>query len=234
MIGVDHIWIYVNEKFDLTSLPQRPYVTYVPGDFKPQEHRFYKFKIFEPFFWQAEVQGECILRARQLDFDWMILTDVDEFIQVSSPGLKEYLDRVPNQDAIGGVQMNSIPYGTNMNFNNSKQKHPLSTMEDTLFADYVWRNKIDPGKAQVARWKNIVKPWNVNSHDVHYIMSGRPTVSVNANDLRINHYKMANSRVFQSKPQDLVVDSYIQETFGDRLVEALRDVKNFTRSAAPR
>jgi hypothetical protein len=100
MNGVAHIWICVSKFFDPTHATEA-ICCMRPGRFPTKRTPFLKSKS-GTFFFQTEMQGECVLRARQLDFDWMTLAHVDQFIQVSSPGLKEHLDRVPDQGAIGG------------------------------------------------------------------------------------------------------------------------------------
>jgi hypothetical protein len=240
MIGVDHIWLYINEEYNLTALPKRDYVTYVPNNFDLYEHMdHYQGGQRRAHYFQAFVQQECILKARQFNLDWVALTDVDEFIQVgvgntsaaTGPVLKDYLNSIPiaDQQRIGGLTMNSIPYGTNSN-----AKHPSTQKFETMVFDYVWRNKKDPNQVKFARWKNIVKPWNINGYSIHYIKDGKPGVKKAANTLRINHYKKADTRVFQQSPNDLVVDSYLHDNYGDRIVEALKDVKEFTRNQIPR
>lgn len=56
-----------------------------------------------------------------------------------------------------------------------------------------------------------------------------------ANTLRINHFKLADNKVFQSGQGagELVVDLYLHDAFGDRIVEALKDVMEFTRNLIP-
>jgi hypothetical protein len=81
----------------------------------------------------------------------------------------------------------------------------------------------------------IVKPWNIDYHNVHYIKGGKLGVRKPANTLRINNCKRADTRVFQQGPPGgLVVDSYSHDTFGDRIVEALKDAKQFTLNQIPR
>jgi hypothetical protein len=235
MIGVDHIWIHINEEYNLSSLPQKSYITYVPNNYQIWDHKAHFRRKPQPkdtmfHFFQTPTQLECIYRARQANLDWLILTDVDEFVTLSNVTdptgaiLKQYLDTVPNQDSIGGLQMNSEPYGYN-----KKRKDPPTDKREALVFDYVWRRYQNPGTRKMARYKHIVRPFHVEYNDVHYVRGGLRQVEVNANVLRINHYKTSYRKVFQTNPPGLAIDTYMQDTFGARLVEALKGTKNFTR-----
>jgi hypothetical protein len=58
--------------------------------------------------------------------------------------------------------------------------YPSTNRLEAAVFEYVWRHSDDPGKRKFARWKNIVKPFNVDYNAVHYIEAGKPAVSINA------------------------------------------------------
>jgi hypothetical protein len=87
MIEADHIWVDMNEECNLTALPKRDHVTYMPNSFDIYEHGDHyqgglPRKHPNSHYFQAPVNQECMLKIRQFNLDWVALTDVDEFIQV--------------------------------------------------------------------------------------------------------------------------------------------------------
>jgi hypothetical protein len=104
----------------------------------------------------------------------------------TSPVLKDYLNSIPiaDQQKIGALTMNSIPYdGTNMKCHHQQNstldtKHPSTDKSKTMVFIFDG-TKISEPSPEYARWKNIVKPWNVDYHYVHYIKEGKPQVSGN-------------------------------------------------------
>jgi hypothetical protein len=228
LIGIQHFWIYVNEPWDnLRHLPQRPYVTYVPYDYNDYwdahvaaEGHFNP----GPHFMQEPFQMQCLYRAKKNKLDWVTTTDVDEYIRVLSPHsttpnnitvspLQHLLDSIANGHEIGGLIMNSIPFGSNQLMNKTNT---------TLVLDHVWRNQLNPENVKWGRWKLIYKPQNVWDVGIHYVHMGGQTQRLNvASQAYIQHYKNADNGVFQSIPEELVMDTELRDQYRDRVLVAM-------------
>ena len=156
IIGVDHTWIYVDSDWDENKQPDRPYLSWVPYNFDIETFNFTD----RPWTEQNELfrvtsQVECLLRARRMGMEWIIFTDIDEYVQVVDNStifgddqhiLKHLLNTYykDERDKIGGLVMNSIPFGNNLEI----EKKPTKT----LMIDHVYRNKINPKLAKWIRW----------------------------------------------------------------------------------
>jgi hypothetical protein len=136
LIGVDHLWVYINEPWNTSwSLPQRPYVTYVPYNDNWDELRHgLKRSMFDYAYFQEAHNNECLFRGRQYGVEWMVMLDVDEYIHIENPFyanrtgpiLKEYLTAVDNKANTG--DLNQGPTTTHTasagDLNNSFQTLP--------------------------------------------------------------------------------------------------------------
>ena len=233
LIGVDHAWIYINSEWDQGKQSDKPYISWIPYNHNIKAYNFTDRPWTQRSeFFRVTSQVECVLRARRMGVEWVIFTDIDEYVQINdnetsiddsgvpiSP-LKKLLQTYykEEKDAIGGLVMNSIPFGNNL----SEEKTP----EKQLFIDHVYRNKINPTNVKWTRWKQIVNPQNVHNYAIHWLGGGDvlKEIRLDANRVRINHYKEVNKGVgvFQTeKASDLVRDATLAETYHDQLMVAL-------------
>ncbi len=235
LIGVDHTWIYINSDWDTEKHSERPYISWIPYNLDIGTNKF----IDEPWtqgghFFRTTSQVECLLRARRMGIDWVIFTDIDEYIQVvenitisaesnihSQPILKHFLDTYYKDERkdIGGLVMNSIPFGNNLEV----EKNP----DKVLLIDHVYRNKINPKEAKWIRWKQIVNPQNVHNYALHWLGGGRSLKEIrfDADRVRINHYKDVDKGigVFRSdNANDLIEDRILTDSYHTRLMNALK------------
>lgn len=234
LIGVDHAWIYINSEWDQGKQPDKPYISWIPYNHNIKSYNFTDRPWTQRSeFFRVTSQVECVLRARRMGVEWVIFTDIDhEYVQINDnetsihdsgvpiPPLKKLLQTYykEEKDAIGGLVMNSIPFGNNL----SEEKTP----EKKLFIDHVYRNKINPTNVKWTRWKQIVNPQNVHNYAIHWLGGDDvlKEIRLDANRVRINHYKEVNKGVgvFQTdKASDLVKDATLAETYHDQLMVAL-------------
>ena len=235
LIGVDHIWIYINSEWDDGKQPEKPYISWIPYNLNIKAYNFTDRPWTQRSeFFRVTSQVECVLRARRMGVDWVIFTDVDEYIQINDndngnetsvedsglPPLKKLLQNYYKDEkrTIGGLVMNSIPFGNNL----SEEKDPGKQ----LFIDHVYRNKNDPNNVRWTRWKQIVNPQNVHNYAIHWLGGGDvlKEIRFDANRVRINHYKEVNKGVgvFQTeKASDLVKDTTLADMYHDQLMDAL-------------
>jgi hypothetical protein len=225
LIGIHHFWVYINEPLDnLRNLPQRPYVTYVPFNYHWDDHqKNSKYKNYN--VWQEALQMQCVYRAKRNKLDWVTTTDIDEYIRVMSPPqhsstalppLQHLLDGIPNQDKIGGLILNSVPFGSN------QLLKPVNKTNNTLVIDHVWRNKQDLEKYAWARWKMIYKPQNTWDVGIHYLFRGGPQKRLNmTSQAFLQHYKLADRGVFQGSPSTLLMDTELRDQYRDRVLVAM-------------
>jgi hypothetical protein len=219
MIGVDHFFVYVNEEWnDLSLLPQRPYVTYIPFDYclcnhlevikehnrSDLNHGVY-WKQY-PFF-QELINTHCLQHAKRLNFDWITTHDVDEYIHVMPPNssLPKFLGKLLDESStfnnaeISSLIMKSRPYGKNPSSPNDTQ-HPL-------LIDYVWIKNSTIG---TDRQKLVVNAKLVNYLDVHGTKGEHKKVDIKldpSSQLYIHHYKNPEKGVFKGgNPEDLIKD----------------------------
>jgi len=96
LIGVEHTFIYLHDNSSqLDGLPlHQDDITYIPTDFMS----YYMIRYGTPgspgMIYQQSQIHECLMRCRSAGFDFAILGDVDEFVQIMEPNvssLKEFL-----------------------------------------------------------------------------------------------------------------------------------------------
>jgi hypothetical protein len=169
-----------------------------------------------------------------MGIQWIVFTDVDEYIAIHDnstnhiaipnstlPTLKKLLYTYYNSERkdIGGLVMNSIPFGNNVKEEGNTQKE--------LLIDHVYRNKQSPRDVTWTRWKQIVNPQNVHNYAIHWLGGGDvlKEIRLDANRVRINHYKEVNkgTGVFQTKDAtELIKDASLANQFHDLVVDALK------------
>lgn len=149
LVGVDHFWIFINDHWDtsISSLPIRPYITYVPCDYcriNITGHATLPFHVCAGGrnHWQQGQNLESLYRAKQYKLDWLLLIDVDEYLYIVPPPttnninkstgnkpLLDFIDTMQNNNTnnnnankseyIAGFYFKSIPFGRNVYIDNN-------------------------------------------------------------------------------------------------------------------
>lgn len=138
-----------------------------------------------------------MFNARKYKYDWIITTDVDEFIRVPKPNetdfmvlspLQSYLKRYdPNEYSC--LIMNSIPFGRNQWL-----KQPDFPVDHFLI-DYVWRRNLNLSDYPLYRHPQHV--WSLGVHYC-YVAEGKKNIQINVEDgLFLQHYKHAHKGVYK-------------------------------------
>lgn len=233
LIGIDHTWIYLNSEWD-ENLPQRPYISWIPYNLNIKAYNFTKRPWTQRSeFFRVTSQVDCVLRARRMGIQWVVFTDVDEYIAIHDnsteihvngstlPPLKKLLYTYYSSERkdIGGLVMNSIPFGNNLELEKPSRKE--------LMIDHVYRNTQNPRDVTWSRWKQIVNPQNVHNYAIHWLGGGSvlKEIRLDANRVRINHYKEVNRGVgvFQTTAaSDLVKDSALADQFHSLVINAMK------------
>jgi hypothetical protein len=235
LIGVDHTWIYLNSEWD-GNLPERPYISWIPYNLNIKAYNFTKRPWTQRSeFFRVTSQVDCVLRARRMGIQWIVFTDVDEYIAIHDnstihvdnstlPPLKKLLSTYYQSERkdIGGLVMNSIPFGNNLELETKSDKE--------LLIDHIYRNKQNPRDVTWSRWKQIVNPQNVHNYAIHWLGGGSvlKEIRLDANRVRINHYKEVDKGVgvFQTtKSSDLVKDSALADEFHHLVMNAMKKKK---------
>ena len=250
LIGVDHIWIYVNEPFNQSGVafPKRKYISWIPYNLNIYNYKFPRLgaSIQYSEIFRIAAQTDAIWRARRMGMRWIAMNDIDEYIAVApSPGTKiintnatetikpigslsRYLAKLETTNplirSVGGIEMNSIPFGCNMQKNKRNQFVCNKNETKDILIDYVSHSLADHSRS-----KMLVNPKKVTTYNIHYIGGSSERLSRNeirfkspADELRINHYKQAYKGVFGWKrTQPLQNDSYLMDNYHDLLVERI-------------
>ncbi len=191
LIGVDHMWIYINEAWDDgAGLPQRDYITWIPFDWNIYNYKtFTKFPGDAPYFevFRCASQTDAVWRARRESMDWLALIDVDEYVRVGpddscpkgkcnlvgslSHFLRNFTDlnhsktsvyRDHRGDIMGGIRLENIYYGRNTEIDQDE--------DIDLMIDNVWTFRHDPKAIDPNfRRKAIVVPNMIVSYHIHDI-----------------------------------------------------------------
>jgi len=229
IIGIQHFWIFVNEAWSLEGFPKKPYITYIPFNYYHEDHRNHShWRNDGSFFWQVPMQMQCIYRMKRLNLDWVVTTDVDEYIYVNLtqkeqsnqtkavPVLQKFLATVDDYENIGALQMSSIFFGRNILVEPENTTYPL-------LIDFVWRKK----KNYLTRQKLIYNPRNAKSVGVHFLWNGG-YIKKATSELYMHHYKNSHSGVFDPKTLKpctseipILKDSNLVDKYRDKIIKAL-------------
>lgn len=231
IIGVDHIFLYVNEDWDDgKDLVHRDYITWIP----------YNFRLItrgSPVTWESFREAgmtDMVWRARRLNMKWLVDVDTDEFVWVNGTlypeekPLVKFLNTYPIPETYGAFQMNSIPFGAN----NSKSPQVSTrssadgaapTGRQQLVMEYVYRQNADVKTFPRVREKIIVNTTKVvTAINCHYIGGGTnmKVYPVGADIIRVNHYKLPHKGVFnrlqgQLPPSQIIRDTDLMDRFFD-------------------
>jgi hypothetical protein len=200
LLGVDHVWIYINEAWDDgRDLPHRDYITWVPFDWNLYNYKNIKtyggHKTYHNMF-RCAGAIDAIWRARREGMDWILLNDVDEYVQIGhsanqqcpnsecglvgslSRFMRNYTDLAAHGIAprykgdggeyMGGIRLESLFFGRNIDVDRDDDIRVL--------IDNVWKRKNPPGyqrteEERAWRLKMIVDPSIVVSLHIHDITS---------------------------------------------------------------
>ena len=88
IIGVDHIWIYINEDWNnATDIVHRDYITWIPYNFNIQyTHEYNKARAFTPHeVFRIASQNDALWRAKRMGLEWIVPIDFDEYVEITPP-----------------------------------------------------------------------------------------------------------------------------------------------------
>ncbi|XP_071807060.1 uncharacterized protein [Asterias amurensis] len=188
-VGVEHIYIYDNEREDVTKLPQTVH-EYVKQGFVtviPWSHSVSHYKTYLEV--QIAHENDCIWRHKH-DVDWMMKIDVDEYIQpmdAKRPLITDYLQDETLQN-LAGLRIQNWFFG-----------HPeyITPIGDSAITRNLWRSK-EPTLQNTGHDKNILRPINVHYFKIHNVKLGGNVISADPyTELRMVHYRVDNPRAIR-------------------------------------
>ena len=242
LLGVQHFLIYINDPFDtaIADLPQLPYVTYIPFDYHAKEftnHSHIDYKVTWFCYFQKPQMNDCLYTSKKLGFDWVAMTDVDEYISI--PGGKPneepsamssfLLETLPLQypgKDYASVQLPSAGYGR-------KKDEESPPFEMNL--DYVHRYFKNASKNKMApnlRQKHILKPKEVFEIYVHRILESTMPVLEIHEGARLNHYKNPSKGwpFNEARWSILGEDTELRDSFRDAVAMGIKNTTKIKRS----
>ena len=227
IIGVDHIWIYINEDWNnATDIVHRDYITWIPYNFNIQyTHEYNKARAFTPHeVFRIASQNDALWRAKRMGLEWIAPFDFDEYIDITYPTmvndlpydhsfgsavresdidtLPKFLKKFQNTHFVKypkfvGIQMKSVPLGRH-------GKDRAAGKETELTIDNVWRLKGAINTFRAPRCKLILNVTITTSiYNLHYL--GGASTGDNwvwrapAKEIRVNHYKNPQKGVFNNR-----------------------------------
>jgi hypothetical protein len=245
----------MNEPWNLTGLSNRTYIEYVPNDQLWDDHPRQYAKYYDPkqpghldlsqvHLSQLPSQTQCLYTAKKYGYNWIVTTDVDEYIYVA-PRQNDTNQTLPfpsflsqfDPNVYSSLIMNSIPFGRNIFLTNSSTTDG-SNSSTSLMIDYVWRRNFNLSQYPFERFKQIYNPrsvWSVGVHYCWYADEGTLSnvhLSPEEHGIHIQHYKKADQGVFKKgnklmvkSANDLRLDPSLRDAYREDLVRALRDWK---------
>ena len=223
-LGVDHIWLYVNEDWDgARDLPQRDYITWIPWNFHVsgmmRKHMYHVFKF------QVASMNDALWRAKRMNMDWIATIDIDEYItlyngtnEVGDNTLKEYLEESKKlrNYRVTSIEMKSVPFGSNLEIENGAE-------EKDLVIDHIYRNNVGIDDSEfhdnLYLWhhKQFMRVEAVSSVNTHYVNEKRLVHHELASILRVNHYKKMKRKGIYRYSGDLIKDTLLRDSFRDAI-----------------
>lgn len=236
LIGVDHFWLYANEEFNITDLPQASDVTYVPYRFVWQEHinhsrvedengvvKHWRLPIAGSDYWQPQSMQQCLYRAKRYGLDWIMTNDIDEYLWINKTVsnqssavhnvsmLHDFL--LPYEDGayndVGGLAVEGWAFGAN--------ESSSETLEFPI--DYVYRAQEMTG----GRRKIIYRAPIAEAIDIHWLRRGGKLIYLPPSDIRWNHYRRPQEGIFQRGRRPIVMDSSLRDTYRAAMVESMKN-----------
>jgi hypothetical protein len=263
-LGIDHFWVYMNEPFNMTGLYNVSHVTYVPFDVTWENHPKYAMKYFNKtngfaieqwHLSQEPAQTSCLYTAKQYGLDWIITTDVDEYVFLPS----QILAATNTTSAITTILVSdqstgnstspytnksplSLPPLKNFLQQFDKSIYGCMAMNDNnpneLMIDYVWRRNMSISDYPFARYKQIYNVHRVFSLGIHHCYKTDQRTKKNvelhpdAYGIYIQHYKQAHHGVSARGDQamihsqsDLLIDTALRDTYRKDLVTVMKQLE---------
>jgi hypothetical protein len=203
---------------------------------------------------QESMQQHCLYNAKKLNYDWIITTDVDEFIYVhknissilatttndddnnnnnnnllgaEEPPLKTFMKQY-DWNEIGSLLMKPIYMGRNTDID----VDPTLTNSSTplLLVDYVWRFNQSYDELPWQRYKQIYNPKKCWYIGIHYawVCKGEKEVRIEPNvdtGLIMYHYKTPHKGIFRATSAMVKMqDTTIRDMYRNDLVQNLDTV----------
>jgi len=234
MIGVDHVFLYVNENWDGgKGLADRDFITWIPFSGRIDEGGV-TWELF-----RIAGMTDAVWRAQHMNMTWLINSDFDELVWLNDkyydigveemPPLKRFLQQYPNLRGASksALELSSIPYGRNVSI---RPKHKTTTEEKELMVDYVYRRKGDVSKHPASRREKLIVDTTQDIFAIsHHYVGGGPfgnrLLHVDPREARINHYKRTEHGVFDGRfgILDPVTETEVDYSMKDRFHVSLHN-----------
>ena len=231
MMGWQHFWVFVNEKWDISQLPVADDITYVPYNFNWNEHKKYSgIKLWRDgdWFWQVQAYNQCLYRAKQYGIQWITTHDTDEYFKIIDPEManttypfRTLLSKYNHREEIGFLEMKSVGIGRHRDIEPANK-----TFEFTL--DYTYRRQLKHVPYR-HRDKGF---WRVNVADgtvIHWL-AGPERNETNTvflkdeTEAHVLHFKTPHGGVFQTRNyEDLVQDTSVRDKYRDRIAKKMQE-----------
>lgn len=247
ILGIEHFWIFINEEWKLTGLYNATYITYMPFDFEWRNHKSHFNHIYvsmHPKISQEPANNHCIWNAKKYGYDWVITTDVDEWIRIPAGEdegaqtvsaifpIQPFLKRF-DPNTFSCLTMRSVAFGSNQWL--PKPDFP----PNPLLIDYVWRENKNFSDYN-DRQKVIYNPQSVLGIGIHKCWTAQGThvyLEPDKGEAYFHHYKRAAKGVFLktekmklvSSEENLLRDSILRDMYRSDLVSALEEVGHLER-----
>ena len=192
-LGVEHVYIYDNEREALSTLPKTSkryvdsgFLTIIPWAHAASPNRTHREL-------QVASENDCMWRYKHTS-QWMIKVDVDEFLQPMDPNrtkITEYLyDENYDYDKLGSLRVQSWFFCRHPKVYHLK---PLEKTPSVIERNLV-RN-VNPSEVNIGRDKAITRPANIHYYKIHGVKLGGDTVTLSpSKEMRMVHYRGDNPR----------------------------------------
>lgn len=241
LLGVDYFRIYVNEPWSpaLSSRQLTAFdhvVTWIPFDFHMDYYRP-NWKLEFSYF-QTAINTDCLYQARRHGWDFVLTTDVDEFLHVTDvrlassttrDALRHLLATLPRD--VPGWMLSPVFYGAHPSGNESTHyDDAIDGRRRRSLLDYTWRLKT-PSLAdftgRYGRVKNIYRPWLVDYALVHTAFcrgQDCPLIPLQVDtEMYLQHYKDPERGPFRAVQKRLPVqhDDVLRRRYRDAVLKRL-------------
>jgi hypothetical protein len=225
LLGIERVYIYLNEKDDSSLLRFRDYfdrdmVLPIKWPFRSPNRL--------PFSRMQSVQiNDCLWRFRHFH-DWLVFMDVDEFLQplgnLSFTNFANYLTSMESREDMGGLCVHNVFFGMTA----SQQYNPeLLVMEQATYREE---------NATRTRPKTIARPNKVYYMWVHVPSIGSKCIYPDPEkEVRLVHYKNVDTKPPKWYPEMKVADDSMK-LLSPKVREQMRrqpSVQAFLRYSVP-
>lgn len=255
LIGVDHFWFYSNEPFNISDLPTRSYVTYVPYRFVYAEHAN-KTRVTNtngkvthwnlPFdgdnFWQQDVEQQCLYRSKRYGFNWLMTNDVDEYLWLNKIETGQSDGKTVQQQKKKNYLANPLSTSSKPKLKQFLEKYEQRSEIGALAVDG-WafgavtnaanaslpfdycERTLKPGVG--GREKLIYHVPTATRIGVHWLLEGGKTLKLPITDIRWNHYRSPSKGIFGRVSKETVVcDSSLPNTYRNAVLAYIGSFNN--------